>query len=235
MDVAIVGAGVCGLTAARILQDAGLRVCLVDKASRPGGRLSSRNLGGVEVNTGPPSFDHLGPGSAREVALAMARGLDIRRGLVTHLEPEALVLYGQQRLSARHIIVTAPVPQSRLLLERSGITCDTHVNYDRVQELIVWGQGRATVLPASPEWSLRHWSDDLTDVESRLLAQAHVDFAIEGSVMKRWRYANALNPNPRSFVNADGVLLAGDGFTTEPDGLQRAARSGRDLAQALLR
>lgn len=45
----IVGAGIAGITAARILRDAGVAVRLLDKADRPGGRLAT-----LDVPTGPP-------------------------------------------------------------------------------------------------------------------------------------------------------------------------------------
>ncbi|TFC59737.1 FAD-dependent oxidoreductase [Cryobacterium sp. TMT2-15-1] len=53
-DVVVVGAGVCGLTVAQNLQERGRSVLLLDKGSRPGGRLSSRPLDGRLLN---PSVD----------------------------------------------------------------------------------------------------------------------------------------------------------------------------------
>ncbi|MFO7689348.1 MAG: FAD-dependent oxidoreductase [Cryobacterium sp.] len=50
-DVVVVGAGVCGLTIAHTLSEQGRSVVLLDKGSRPGGRLASRPLGGVLMNT----------------------------------------------------------------------------------------------------------------------------------------------------------------------------------------
>ncbi|MEQ9461267.1 MAG: FAD-dependent oxidoreductase [Phycisphaeraceae bacterium] len=49
--IAIVGAGMAGTTAARLLVEAGQRVTLFDKGTRPGGRMSTRELDDV-------SFDH---------------------------------------------------------------------------------------------------------------------------------------------------------------------------------
>ncbi len=50
-DVVVVGAGACGLTIAHTLGEAGRSVVLLDKGSRPGGRLASRPLGGVLMNS----------------------------------------------------------------------------------------------------------------------------------------------------------------------------------------
>ena len=49
--VAVIGAGIAGLTCARTLQDAGWTVRVLDKGSRPGGRVCTRMMDGE-------SFDH---------------------------------------------------------------------------------------------------------------------------------------------------------------------------------
>lgn len=49
-DVVVVGSGVCGLTIAHTLRERGQSVLLLDKGSRPGGRLASRPLGGLLLN-----------------------------------------------------------------------------------------------------------------------------------------------------------------------------------------
>ncbi|TFC52221.1 FAD-dependent oxidoreductase [Cryobacterium sp. TMT1-21] len=49
-DVVVVGSGVCGLTIAHNLQEHGRSVLLLDKGSRPGGRLASRPLAGALLN-----------------------------------------------------------------------------------------------------------------------------------------------------------------------------------------
>jgi renalase len=112
--VVIVGGGVCGLIAAQLLTDAGLSPTVVDKASRPGGRLASRRIADQIINTGPQSLKfgttsslaavqryssgELVPDgerddesfafrtSAADLSLALAEGIDYRTGLVTHLQ-----------------------------------------------------------------------------------------------------------------------------------------------------
>ncbi|MBU3679760.1 MAG: FAD-binding protein [Candidatus Kapabacteria bacterium] len=51
MNTLVIGAGICGLTAARILKDAGYNVVVVDKGRGIGGRMATRR-------TGDAVFDH---------------------------------------------------------------------------------------------------------------------------------------------------------------------------------
>jgi len=50
-DVVIVGAGISGLTLARLLEDSGRRVLVLDKGRGPGGRVSSKTLEGSLLDT----------------------------------------------------------------------------------------------------------------------------------------------------------------------------------------
>lgn len=57
--IAIIGAGMAGLTCGRTLIDHGLNVCIFDKGYRPGGRIStrqSRTILGWEFDHGAPAF-----------------------------------------------------------------------------------------------------------------------------------------------------------------------------------
>ena len=56
IDVAVVGAGLAGLTAARALAEAGRRPVLLDKGRRPGGRCATRTLGAAAADTGAQFF-----------------------------------------------------------------------------------------------------------------------------------------------------------------------------------
>jgi predicted NAD/FAD-dependent oxidoreductase len=59
-DVVIVGAGVCGLTLARLLEESGRRVLVLDKGRGPGGRVSSKTLEGslLDTSTNEVESDH---------------------------------------------------------------------------------------------------------------------------------------------------------------------------------
>jgi renalase len=53
-SVAIIGAGMAGLSCANVLADSGWTVTLFDKGRRPGGRMASRK---IETAHGPATFD----------------------------------------------------------------------------------------------------------------------------------------------------------------------------------
>src|SRR3954468_7706237 len=94
-DVAIIGGGVSGLTAARVLADAGLRVVLVEARGRLGGRIHTLHdpafplpveLGAEVVDVPGPAFDAIrslggaayrSSGGQWEVAAGVARCLDM--------------------------------------------------------------------------------------------------------------------------------------------------------------
>ena len=111
-DVAVIGAGACGIAAARALTSRGRSVVVVDKGSRPGGRLAGRRIGDTVVDTGATGVDtddaivvseltsHAGATfsadangvhhwsfgrPANEVATGWLGEVTARRGLVTHL------------------------------------------------------------------------------------------------------------------------------------------------------
>lgn len=147
-QVVVVGAGFTGLMAARRLQASGMPVRVVDKASRPGGRLSSRRL----VDTGVKSF-HVRDAdvlrslrdlatftvtdaddgwrvswdaSAQAVAMELAGDLRIDHALVTQLSvgPQDLqvgVWGAASGIPASHVLLTMPTAQARLLLQRSQL------------------------------------------------------------------------------------------------------------------
>ncbi len=56
LRVAVIGAGVCGLVAARTLHDHGVEVEVFDKGRGPGGRISTRRGGECRYDHGAPAF-----------------------------------------------------------------------------------------------------------------------------------------------------------------------------------
>ena len=75
MRVAIVGAGLSGLVAARRLVEAGVDVTILDKGRAPGGRLATRRIGDATLDHGAQFFTIRTPAFQRQVDDWIDRGL----------------------------------------------------------------------------------------------------------------------------------------------------------------
>ncbi len=75
VDVAVLGAGLCGLTAARELERAGRTVTVVDKGRGVGGRLATRRIGDARFDHGAQFFTQRGPDLAAFVQELEGAGL----------------------------------------------------------------------------------------------------------------------------------------------------------------
>ena len=76
-DVAVIGGGLAGLTAATYLARAGRRVAVVEKAERIGGRAATRDIDGFRFNLGPHALYAQGAGMSvlQELGVAVRGGL----------------------------------------------------------------------------------------------------------------------------------------------------------------
>lgn len=74
-DVAIIGAGVAGASAARALADRGLRVVVYDKGRVPGGRAATRQRGSVQFDHGAQYFTARDPEFHAQVRAWQGNGL----------------------------------------------------------------------------------------------------------------------------------------------------------------
>ena len=75
MTIAIIGAGIAGLTAARTLRDAGREVVLFDKSRGVGGRMSTRYAGEYEFDHGAQYFTVTDPDFRAEMEALQAKGV----------------------------------------------------------------------------------------------------------------------------------------------------------------
>ena len=125
-DVAIIGAGLSGLSAARALRDAGARVIVLEARDRVGGRILNESIAeNVVVEVGA---QWTGPGQRRLIALADELG--VRRfptynsgknlfelngrlsrysGLIPHINPAALLDMGQAQLRLERMSKQVPL------------------------------------------------------------------------------------------------------------------------------
>jgi phytoene desaturase len=98
-EIVIVGAGPGGLAAAMLLSAAGLRVTVLERLDRVGGRTSTLELDGFRFDRGPTFF--MQPDSLREVFAMCGRSLDDEVELI-RLDPHYCLRYGTgEQLYAR--------------------------------------------------------------------------------------------------------------------------------------
>lgn len=144
-DVAIIGAGITGLTCARALAEAGLRVAVFDKGRGPGGRMSTRRTdAGLQFDHGAqllpardPDFaawladgGHAAPWPGQDgwvgrpamaaIPRAMAQGLDLTQGAAVNrlIRRDGLWHLGGEGIDHRasRVVLAIPAPQARDLL-----------------------------------------------------------------------------------------------------------------------
>ena len=75
MKIAVIGAGLAGLTAASELSGFGFDVTVFDKARGPSGRMSTRRTDGRSFDHGAPYFTARAPAFRARVESWMAKGL----------------------------------------------------------------------------------------------------------------------------------------------------------------
>ncbi len=75
LRICVVGAGMSGLTAARVLSHQGHDVVVVDKARGPGGRMSTRRIDDLRFDHGAQYFTARDPHFSRHVTAWLNRGL----------------------------------------------------------------------------------------------------------------------------------------------------------------
>jgi monoamine oxidase len=110
-DVAIVGAGLAGLTAARALQHAGREVIVLEARGRVGGRAWNYDLGGGHVLERGATF--VGPTQDRVLALISELGI---KSFPTYDAGKDLYIAGGNRLTYSDTGVTGIAPPDPLIL-----------------------------------------------------------------------------------------------------------------------
>jgi thioredoxin reductase (NADPH) len=187
-DVAVVGAGIAGLTAARVAAERGLRVCAWDALS-PGGRLV--NIGEV---VGYPGVTTTGPDlMAALLDEAMTAGVEIAYGEVTAVQPGFTVVADEQA-QARSVVVATGLTDGALDVPgdwtgRGVATCATcdgplHAGKPVVVVGDGWAVQEARELRAFASHVTLVTSEDVeiegVEVRAGTVAAVHGDAAVSG-------------------------------------------------------
>ena len=258
-DLAVVGAGIAGLTAARVAADRGLRVCAWDALS-PGGRLV--NIGEV---VGYPGVRTTGPDlMSALLEEAMGAGVEIAYGEVTGLSPGFTLATGEGDVTARAVVVATGLTDGRLDVPgdwtgRGVATCatcdgplyagtpvvvvgDDEWAAHEARELTAFASQVTIVAPGEPRWSaapdgieVRRGTVRAVLGEDRVTGLALVDGA-ELEAGGVFVYTGA-EPRTELLSDTPGLFAAGDVAGTTPylvaaaaDGL-RAGLAAVDLLE----
>ncbi|HST54638.1 MAG TPA: flavin monoamine oxidase family protein [Solirubrobacteraceae bacterium] len=173
-DVAIVGAGLSGLSAARALQAAGMRVVVLEARARVGGRILNESIAeNVVVEVGA---QWAGPGQRRLIALADELGvrrfptyntgqnlfelngrLSRYRGLIPHINPAALLDMGQAQLRLERM--SKQVPLEHPWRAEKAAAWDGQTFWTWIQRNLATRAGRATMQLATEAVWAAHPAD----------------------------------------------------------------------------
>ena len=126
LDVAVVGAGLSGLIAARILKNHGHRVHIFEKTGEPGGRISSVRHGGATFDTGAQYF------TVHDKTFGKLVKSLIKAGVVQQWNADIRVLgknapSGKRRTPLRYVGIPTMSAVGKHLASSLNIFFDTHV------------------------------------------------------------------------------------------------------------
>lgn len=117
-DVAIVGGGLAGLTAARRLTAAGVECVVLEARDRVGGRTLNQPIPGGEIVEG--GAEYVGPTQTEVVALARELGLDT---FPTYTEGQTVLYLGGNRMLADDDGIAAALAPGTSASRLDGLAC----------------------------------------------------------------------------------------------------------------
>ena len=173
MQIAIVGAGISGLTAARLLHDQDHRVVVFEKSRGPGGRAATRRMDDLEFDHGAQYFTAREAGFRRAVTAWQKNGLvEIWQGCIGRvsrgrLEPStgnqerfvgvpgmsAIGKHLAADLSVRAAIQVAPPQRIEGLWRLRSETGEALGDFDLAILAVPAPQARTLLLPSAPRFA----------------------------------------------------------------------------------
>lgn len=196
--IVIVGAGMCGLTAATGLERDGHHVTLLDKGRRHGGRLATRTVDGAIFDTGALSFRR--PDGSSDPDGAAEHWIE--RGLVTM---DGTLLRGRPTMRSLPAALSGPL-DVRLSVQVSSVVAldgGWHVTADDDR---AWDADVVIMTAPAPQTRALLASDDANSVDGESLeALARIEYAPCLSVLAVPRDGASLDL-VEGTLRADGVV-----------------------------
>lgn len=198
-DVAVVGAGLAGLRAAQVLEDAGLDVVVIDKNDHAGGRLSSHAIDGYVIDEG---FHVINPCYPELRASGALDGFDLRV-----FDPVVRVVDAQRTVD----LCNPRVAPARALrgVRRLGVPLDDVGRLARLFARVAFGSAEKILsqpdVTAAEGLRQMGLSDETID---RVVVPFLRGALLDGELSSSWRFAQVLL---RTFVRGQPG--------THPDGV----------------
>lgn len=247
-DYCIIGAGLSGISLAKQLKD----VVILEKSKGIGGRLSARRLGSYSLNHGPQEIQSIT--DPHGWIKHQSEGLNVLKSWeVSHLElfPSMIRVNGTkgQLLECKKVILTMPAPQSKALLEKSGLAADflVAVRYKAVIQFMLLADAgintnnleeyfhlqKQEFLPEDQILALFELKEEFLPEFLEKDKETIKSFCLEklnrpvgDCHAHKWRYSevrNSISPQFQTKFAAQGLFLAGDYFGS--DGMKSALES----------
>lgn len=147
LDIAVIGAGVAGLTCAKQLQDRGFDVVVLDKSRGLGGRVATRRLHNTRVDHGLPFWEIQGPFSSK-----LTQGLAAKK----LLQP-----WGDRLYQMRDDNSLVRLPSAQRYITPDGINAIAKVLAARLKVQRQFRAIKLTVDPAAQIWHIDSENDSI--------------------------------------------------------------------------
>jgi renalase len=142
-DIAVIGAGLAGLTCGKQLQERGQRVIVLDKSRGVGGRVATRRLHDTKADHGLPYWENQG---------------ELSQGILQTLQQQGVVKLWLEQVEELNAGELTSAPQKAYIAEDGMNAIAKYL----AQDLTLLKQHRVTQIQGDSTWQLSHTASDET-------------------------------------------------------------------------